>query len=213
MKRTTVLALTVLVCLGCARVAWGNHGGCHFNPFTELPHNTVLHIGPTLYGILGAYPQLWSVLGAARDAWEGTHAGGRIGNVSFPGSTSDCPVGLPIQLGAMDFSQGGCAAVGSTTALAVTDNPGTKSIVINTNIAWSFNPASNQYDVQSAMAHEFGHMLGFTHQYHDQCREDIYAGCADPDKNTMNFLFPGETCLRDLSMYDINNANVVYPNP
>ena len=43
--------------------------------------------------------------------------------------------------------------------------------------------------------------------------EFIYTGCADPDKNTMNFYFPGETCMRDLSIYDFNNANLVYPNP
>jgi reprolysin-like metallo-peptidase family M12B len=222
MKRTAALAFTVLVCLGCARVAWGNHGGCHFNNFTELQHGTALYIGQNLLNILNAYPQLWTVLGAARDAWLGTNAGNRIGDWNGVQNTPDCPVGLPTRLGAMDFSQGGCDAIGSGGAIAVTDYEvfpycpsgcGTKSIIINTNVMWSFNPGPNEFDVQSAMAHEFGHMLGFRHQYHDQCREDLYAGCADPDKNTMNFLFPGETCLRDRSMWDTINANVVYPNP
>jgi hypothetical protein len=51
------------------------------------------------------------------------------------------------------------------------------------------------------------------HQYHDECTELKWTGCADPNRNTMNFYFPGETCHRDLSMWDIANANVVYPNP
>lgn len=229
MKRTTVLAFTVLVCLGCARVAWGNHGGCHFSNFTALQHNTQLSIGPTLYGILNAYPQLWTVLGAARDAWNGTNAGGRIGNGSFPQSASDCPVvngqGLPIQLGAMDFpaavAAGSCPPLGSGQAIAATDYPascsgcGTKSIIINTNVAWSFNPGPNEYDVQSAMAHEFGHMLGFMHQHQASCTALTSTTCADPnEKNTMNFfLFTGETCERTLSTWDADNADAVYPNP
>ena len=222
MRRTAVVTLTLLVCLGWAGVARGQ--GCKFPHFSQLPPYTALSLGPTLKSILDAYPQLWTVLGAARDAWDGTHARDRIGDWNGVVSASDCPVlngqGLPIQLGAMDFSQGGCAAIGSGQAAAVTDYEpfcsgcGTKSIVINTNVMWSFNPGPNEWDVQSAMAHEFGHMLGFTHQAYNECRENIYLGCADPNvKNTMNFYFTGETCERDLSHWDIDNANLVYPNP
>jgi hypothetical protein len=226
MKRTTALAFTILICLGCARVAWGQ--GCKFSNFTELQHGTSLSLGPTLLAILNAYPDLWAVLGAARNAWNGTHAGYRIGDWNGLQSASDCPVlngqGLPIQLGAMDFpsavAAGSCAPLGSGGAIAVTDYPlycvgcGTKSIIINTNVPWSFTPGPNDYDVQSAMAHEFGHMLGFQHQYLDECTQTKYTVCGDPnDKNTMNVLLKGETCLRDLSTWDTTNANLVYPNP
>ena len=195
MKRTTlVLTLTVLVCLGWARVASGQ---CKFNNFTPLQHDTALYLGPTLLSILNAYPQLWTVLGAARDAWDGTNAGNRIGDWNGLQSASDCPVGLPVQLGAMDFSLGGCAAIGSGAAIAATDYEvscsgcGTKSIIINTNVAWSFNPGPNEYDVQSALAHEFGHMLGFTHQHQNSCTELTTTTCAfDSNKNTMSrYLF------------------------
>jgi hypothetical protein len=233
MTRTKGLTLAVLVYLGCAQVASGQQQQkCQFPHFTELQHGTALSIGPNLLSIANAYPQLWTVLGAARDAWLGTNAGGRIGDPSHdPGrypSASDCPVlngqGLLIQVGAMDFpaavAAGSCPAIGSGQAAAVTDYEpfcsgcGTKSIIINTNVMWSFNPGPNEWDVQSAMAHEFGHMLGFTHQAYNECRENIYLGCADPNvKNTMNFYFTGETCERDLSHWDIDNANLVYPNP
>ena len=176
MRRTTVLTFIVLVCLGGAPTASAQ--GCKFSNFTPLQHNTPLSIGPILLGILSNYPQLWTVLGAARDAWDGTNAGNHIGDPSGYPSASDCPVGLPLQIGAMDFSQGGwCGAIGSGGAAAVTDylptcpGCGTKSIIINTNVAWSFNPGPNDWDVQSVMAHEFGHMLGFTHQFYAQCND------------------------------------------
>ena len=91
---------------------------------------------------------------------------------------------------------------------------GTKSISINTAVAWATNPATGQYDIQSVVAHEFGHMLGFSHIWSIYCSEFSGYSCAqDSGQNTMqSFTAPGygETCKRDLSGNDVTNANNIY---
>ncbi|MGH6690638.1 MAG: M43 family zinc metalloprotease [Gammaproteobacteria bacterium] len=87
-------------------------------------------------------------------------------------------------------------------------------MVINTNVPWSFNPLPGQYDVQSVLTHEFGHMLGFQHQRYNLCTGLQGSGpCTqEPDKNTMVWnAVTGETCQRDLSFWDIANADQAYP--
>ncbi|MGH6690639.1 MAG: hypothetical protein ACREF4_08175 [Gammaproteobacteria bacterium] len=104
MRRTTILAFTVAVCLGAAGAASGQQQeACVFSSFSKLPSNTGLALGPILKSIIDAYPQLGTAIVAARDAWDGTNAVDRLGNWNGIVSASDCPVGLPIQLGRWTF--------------------------------------------------------------------------------------------------------------
>jgi hypothetical protein len=164
-----------------------------------------------------------------RDAWIITDAGGRIGG--YGGKTnSDCPMGQPApQIGADNFYTEPCATASaypgftnpSENVLAFTDyypwqcvGCGTKSISINTAVPWATTPGPGQYDLQSVIAHEFGHMLGFRHVWSNFCGEFAGYSCAvDPDRNTMQrgtAAGVGETCGRDLTYWDMGNANYLY---
>ena len=148
-------------------------------------------------------------------------------------TNSDCPLGQPgPQIGAYNFYDNNPATWCNTVraygyhnpalnSLAFTDyrpgqcpGCGTKSISINTAVAWSTNPGPGQYDIQSVVAHEFGHVLGFSHIKGEFCDENPGFSCFfAPNRNTMQSNTPagaGETCGRDPNFYDITNANNTY---
>ena len=108
---------------------------------------------------------------------------------------------------------------------------GTKSITINLAVAWSTDGATliGHRDLQSVMAHEFGHVLGMGHNdssFNGACGDAPSPTCfANIGRSTMdNFIYPRtiadpgnqipnkyETCGRDLGTYDIAHANQLYP--
>jgi reprolysin-like metallo-peptidase family M12B len=202
---------------------------CALSGFNNLPSYTPIYLGPLMYYYAYNFTDVGNALVAASVTWNITDAHDRIGG--YGGQTnSDCPLGQSApQIGAYNFYAqpycGTAVAYGfhnpSSGALAFTDyypgqcaGCGTKSISINTAVAWAIIPADGQYDVQSVVAHEFGHMLGFSHIYGNQCSEFSGYSCAvDPDRNTMQrYTAPGfgETCGRDLTGIDIANANYLY---
>lgn len=227
MKRLTVLSLAIALPLGSVTVASGQ---CALPGFSHLPPNTSLAFGPIMRYFAVNYPlEVGGALVAARDVWNTTDAGGRIGGWNEIETASDCPMNQPLQIGAFDFySQPYCPTV---TAYGV-QNPadvviafvdyfpfqctgcGTKSMSLNTAYAWAVNPGPGQYDLQSVLAHEFGHMLGFSHIRGFYCTNDQGLSCVqDPDRNTMQSNTApgvGETCGRDLTGWDMANANYLY---
>ena len=162
----------------------------------------------------------------------GTEPTRQAASGGYGGQTnSDCPLGQPApQIGAYNFYAqpycGTAAAYPGVTdpinvVLAFTDyfpwqcaGCGTKSISINTYFAWNTTPADGQYDIQSVLAHEFGHMLGFSHIWSIFCSDFSGYSCAvDPGRNTMqSYTAPGvgETCGRDITGNDATNANNLY---
>ena len=179
------------------------------------------------------------------NAWNapGLNTAGRLTGWNAGSATaSDCPLGQPFQVGAMDFfnpNEGGAcltvtanglnnmAANAVDVPLAFVDyhaytcpGCGTKSVTINLAVLWSVSgtPSVGQRDLQSVMAHEFGHVLGFGHNSSTlagACNIYTTPTCAAaPNKSTMeNINYPGPTeiCGRDLGYYDILYANQIYP--
>lgn len=84
---------------------------------------------------------------------------------------------------------------------------------INLAKMFSFNPEPGQYDVQTVLTHEFGHMLGLWHMTGSSCGNFVQTCAGDPNLNTMSFqIQDGTMCQRDLAFYyDIVNANAAYP--
>ena len=224
MKRIPVLlgaiALSLVTATGAAAT-------CTLTGFNYLPSNTPIYLGPLMYYYANNFADVGNALVGGRDAWSITDANGRIGG--YGGQTnSDCPLGQPgPQIGAYNFYTQYCgtaAAYGydnpGANALAFTDyypwqcvGCGTKSISVNTAVAWATTPAAGQYDIQSVMAHEFGHMLGFSHIWSIYCIDGGYSCAVDPGRNTMqSYTAPGvgETCGRSLTGNDITNANNLY---
>jgi len=226
MKRMRVLLVVIALSLG---VATGAAAQCALTGFNYLPLNTPIYLGPLMYYYAVTYPDVGNALVGGTGVWSGTDAAGRIGG--FGGQTgSDCPLGQAApQIGAYNFYSQYCATASAypdvtnpnAHVLAFTDyypwqcaGCGTKSISINTAVAWATNPGTGQYDIQSVVAHESGHMLGFSHVWSNQCSEFLGYSCAvDSGQNTMQAgTAPGvgEICKRDLSYYDITNANYLY---
>jgi VCBS repeat protein/matrixin len=190
-------------------------------------------------------PALINAVIGAHDAWLGTNAAGRLGGYagSQPGqpafTQSDCPADQPLQLGLFDFVNTPCSTLNAYVQLfhiphddwvALSDyhipstfaqygvscpKCGTKSMLLNARKAWSLNPAPNQFDVQSIMAHEFGHILGLAHMNDGSCSDALPYSCAqDGARNTMgSYIYMGDTCERDLNDHDKSNANAIYPMP
>jgi hypothetical protein len=221
MKRTLILSLAIAICLGSAALA-SAQVPCLLNFFSQLPPHTPMAVGPNVYQAALTVPGVTEAILGARDAWNVTEAAGRLDGWTGVVSGSDCPLGQPMQIGAFDFNAVGCPTVnayGAQGALAFVDyfpsqcaGCGTKSISVNTANALALNPLPGQYDIQSILAHEFGHVLGLAHMTGQFCSSAAPARCVqDPNRNTMgSVIWDGEACERDLAYYDSLNANVAY---
>lgn len=226
MKRFVVLSVTMAALLGSATLATAQ---CALTGFGQLLPNTPLALGDTMYYYAANFADVGLALVNARDAWDSTEAANRIGNWDgiVPPPGSDCPTGRPLQVGAFDFNRTDCPTINAyrnlgylpPDSLAFVDyywwfcpGCGTKSVTLNLSVAWSLNPGPMQYDIQSVLTHEFGHMLGFSHINGVFCSDATAPGCAlYPDRNTMTSNIPdGDTCERTLSGIDAANANYLY---
>lgn len=195
---------------------------CMFSNFSPVPASTPFSVGPTIYWSAMTMPGVTQAVLGGRDAWDRTDAANRIGDWNGAVTASDCPFGQPSQLGAFNFRTVYCPTViayQAWDALSFVDyfpemcaGCGTKSVSLNLAYPFAVNPLPGQYDIQSVFAHEFGHVLGFRHMVANTCTEDIGPACAaDPNRATMGRgIYSGDTCLRDVSSYDVTNANGLY---
>lgn len=216
---------------------------CLLSGATKVPANTTFAAGPNVVNAVIANPAIGTAIFAGRDAWDATNAANRIGDWSGVTSGSDCPLGQPFQIGALAFSGSTCSTLaaygvsGTNSVLAFVDyfpsvcvGCGTKSITVNLNFSWSLTPIAGQYDLQSVVAHEFGHVLGFAHMEgggtlcnsfpansrSPSCAE--WGGRETMQRNTYaaytnygGFTSNDEICQRSLSQWDVNSANSFYP--
>lgn len=141
-----------------------------------------------------------------------------VGAYSFS-SSQNCPTALangipnlPRVIAFVDFYEHPNAAIPCNYP-----NCGTKSISLNLDHAWSLDSnytAPGMYDVQSTLAHEFGHTLGLAHMEElGACIDGYSQTCTqNQDKNTMtNYVHKGDSCQRSLSNDDISSAQYLYP--
>jgi hypothetical protein len=198
---------------------------CTLSGATQMAPNTPFAVGPTVYAGVVAIPEVGTAIVAARDAWDVTDAVNRVGDWSGVTSGSDCPAGQPYQIGAFGFGGSTCATLSAYgiggNVLAFVDyfsslcpQCGTKSLTVNLDFPWSLNPLPGEYDFQSVVAHEYGHVLGLAHMENGACTFTTQFGpsCADsPNRETMGRnTYPAEVCMRDLSANDIASANWFY---
>ena len=231
MKRLAGLLLISVLSLACATNAMAQ---CLLPGFAQLPlPPPAVYLGPLMNYFAVTYPDVGAALVGGRDAWIVTDANGRIGG--FGGVTgSDCPLGQPLQIGAHHFELDGCtttiaygfnyhpANIDQMTLAYVDYFPsqcvgcGTKSISLNTAAPWSTAPQAGQFDIQSVVAHEFGHVLGLGHIRGTSaaCNQNTGPSCAvDSNRNTMQSNTPygvGETCGRTVTGYDKLSADYAY---
>lgn len=178
-----------------------------------LPFNSTFASGPTMMAIVNSNPAIGTAIYSARDQWDVTDAANHIGNWNGTITASDCPASpQPRQIGAYDFSNTTCSISVLPNTLAYVLNGGTRSMAVNLNYVWSLNPLAGQYDIESVVAHEFGHMLGIDHQSGGSCTNAVSPLCANsPNTETMGAnIHPGETCQRDLEAEDNQSANFLY---
>jgi hypothetical protein len=185
----------------------------------RLESNTPVSLGPNVYSAIQSTPAIINTILNARDAWNVTSAAGRIGGWSGSVTATDCPLG-PMQIGALMFDSGSCSVANSLIdrdgTLAFVEYS-TRSVTVNLNYVWSLTPGPYDWDLQSILVHEFGHVLGLAHQDGGICgtpqipNMNSQTCAASPGRESMGtHLFQGETCMRDLSVNDINSANFFY---
>lgn len=182
---------------------------------SALPFNSTFASGPAMMAIVKENSAIGAVIYRARDQWNVTDAAGHIGNWNGNITTSDCPANQPRQIGAYEFANTAVCSIPLPTDIEISAysiTGGTRSIAINLNRVWSLNPLPGQYDIESVLSHEFGHMLGMAHQRLGICDNDLSPPCATyPNIETMGSVtHPGETCQRNLEAGDSESANFLY---
>lgn len=218
-------AIAVIVATSIPLAAFAQQ--CYLSGATPMPANSTWSAGPNVYAGHVANPLIGADIYAARDAWDATTAVNRIGDWNGLVSASDCPIGLPMQIGAFDFNTVSCATntaygVSPTGTLAYVDyfawacaGCGTKSLTVNLAFSWAVGttPLAGQYDLQSVLAHEFGHMLGLGHMSSGACVHSSPSCAGNPGLETMGATFypgPGETCQRTTTGNDGTSAQGLY---
>lgn len=214
-------AMSLVTTLGTAEV-------CLFPGATAIPANSTFAVGPNVFNFASANPLILPAIYGGRDAWDVSDAINRIGNWNGIVTNSDCPMGQPSLIGAFSFDGSTCAtniAYGYNTSNSVlayvdyfTDSCvgcGTKSLIINTDYSFSLDstPSPQEIDLQGTLAHEFGHVLGLSHQYDGECSEEteLPTCAANNNRETMGASIKfGETCLRDIESNDSESANALY---
>lgn len=215
MIKQATLLMSLLLLSGIAQAL-----ECTLEGASVLQWNTQWAIGQNVYDAIDADSSVGTAIYAARDAWDDTYAAGYIGDWNENTFESDCPYGQARMIGAYPFTED-CETtngLGSTIVAVYDDDTG--SIAVNLSLAWSTSPGSGEYDIQSVMTHEFGHMLGLGHLINGTCWPINYGGgysCAQwSGHETMGPYFDPadppeyETCPRTLEDNDKAIANDFY---
>ncbi len=212
-----------------------SHAICSiYNPPQLIPINTSHAFSPSIYSAMLVDYAIYSAIEDAANSWNGTDANGRLIGWRGVVTTSNCPPSQPFQVTAYPFATPTCSPAIEYNLHEVT-NPnyvvrafvdadpsicagcGTKSISINTSLAWSVDgtPAPGEYDLHAVLSHEFGHVLTFGHMDLGVCTGfSISPTCsADPSRETMgNYVYSGTDgiCTRTPAANDVTNANSIY---
>ena len=243
MKKSLISMLAMFM----GSLGWAGVLNCTGYPprISLLPMNTTWAYSPTVVTAVLTDPAIGNAIVGGAAAWNFTDANGRLAGWNGNVGLNDCPsrldpAGKRFQITALPFDiahlscpvaakyqtndngpGGAYVKRGLADMYLGSDCPtcGSESVIVNLNLPYSVDgtPAANEYDLQSLIAHELGHVLGFGHyDYGSPCNIPIYwyhsMTCAtSPRINIMsNWIFSGETCQRHLTSDDLSNANSIY---
>jgi Pregnancy-associated plasma protein-A len=200
--------------LTCIALVLSNSVGwaCSIPGANLLPPGTTFAIGPAVANAINSNSSYVTTIYNARDVWNATAAAYRIGGWSGVVTQSDCPNGIR-QIGAVKFDK--CPQFNNVQTMysyAYTDTA-TGSVSFNLMYPWSNTPGPYELDLQSALAHEFGHVLGLDHEDNGICgTTSSTQNCnTNPRVDTMGaWQVYGQTCQRNLTNNDIISANTFY---